>query len=71
MIVNSLGLGLALLCGTVILAAVSPKHQSLQTKFMYSDAKCFSSKRNGNCFSPSIIILSFIVDVNLVQMLFG
>ncbi|KAF5467606.1 hypothetical protein F2P56_011839 [Juglans regia] len=42
-IVNSLGLGLALLCGIVILASVSPKHQTLQTKFMYSDAKCLSS----------------------------
>ncbi|KAF2310921.1 hypothetical protein GH714_018544 [Hevea brasiliensis] len=30
MVVNSLGLGLALLRGMVIVAAVSPKHQSLQ-----------------------------------------
>uniref|UniRef100_A0A2N9J627 ascorbate ferrireductase (transmembrane) n=1 Tax=Fagus sylvatica TaxID=28930 RepID=A0A2N9J627_FAGSY len=43
MVVNSLGLGLALLSGIVILAAVSPKHQTLQTKLMYSDAKCLSS----------------------------
>ncbi|KAJ7943223.1 Cytochrome b561 [Quillaja saponaria] len=45
MIVNSLGLGLALLSGVVILAAVSPKYQTLQSKLMYSvsDAKCLSS----------------------------
>ncbi|KAB2053333.1 hypothetical protein ERO13_A12G172100v2 [Gossypium hirsutum] len=44
MIVNSLGLGLVLLCGIVILTAVSPKYHALQTKLMYSsDAKCLSS----------------------------
>ena len=42
MVVNSLGLGLALLSGIVILAAVSPKHQILQNKLMFSDAKCLS-----------------------------
>lgn len=43
MVVNSLGLWLALLSGLVILAAVSPKHQTLQSKLMYPDAKCLSS----------------------------
>ncbi|KAK7833053.1 putative transmembrane ascorbate ferrireductase 4 [Quercus suber] len=42
MVVNSLGLGLALLSGTVILAVVSPKHQTLQNKLMFSDANCLS-----------------------------
>ncbi|XP_057961660.1 probable transmembrane ascorbate ferrireductase 4 isoform X2 [Malania oleifera] len=37
MVVNILGLGLALLCGIVILAAVSPKYRILQTKLAYSD----------------------------------
>ncbi|KAI3433259.1 Cytochrome b561 domain-containing protein [Psidium guajava] len=39
MVVNCLGLGLALLSGIVILAAVSPKYQSLQTKLMYSHSE--------------------------------
>ncbi|KAI4313983.1 hypothetical protein L6164_026926 [Bauhinia variegata] len=43
MLVNSLGLGLALLSGIVIMAAVSPKYQSLQTKLIYSHTKCLSS----------------------------
>uniref|UniRef100_A0A5B7C662 ascorbate ferrireductase (transmembrane) n=1 Tax=Davidia involucrata TaxID=16924 RepID=A0A5B7C662_DAVIN len=43
LIVNSLGLGLALLCGIVILAAVLPKHQTPQTKIMYTNGKCLSS----------------------------
>ena len=45
MVVNSLGLGLALLGGFVIFAAVSPKYQTLQSKVLYSDAetKCLSS----------------------------
>ncbi|XP_062157699.1 probable transmembrane ascorbate ferrireductase 4 [Alnus glutinosa] len=43
MVVNGLGLGLALLSGIVILAAVSPRHQTLPNKLMYSDAKCLSS----------------------------
>ena len=44
MVVNGLGLGLALLGGIVILAAVSPKHQTpLPNKLVYSDAKCLSS----------------------------
>ncbi|KAJ4961536.1 hypothetical protein NE237_021446 [Protea cynaroides] len=44
MVVNSLGLGLALLSGIVILAAVTPKYQTLPTKLMYSDTtKCLSS----------------------------
>ncbi|MBA0621184.1 hypothetical protein Godav_006830 [Gossypium davidsonii] len=44
MIVNSLGLGLVLLCGIVILTAVSPKYHALQTKLMYSSyTKCLSS----------------------------
>ncbi|KAF8399181.1 hypothetical protein HHK36_015046 [Tetracentron sinense] len=41
-LVNSLGLILALLSGIVILVAVSPKHQT-QTKLMYSETKCLSS----------------------------
>ncbi|KAI4357876.1 hypothetical protein L6164_001796 [Bauhinia variegata] len=45
MLVNSLGLGLAIVSGIVIMAAVSPKYQSLQTKLiMYSHAKCLSSE---------------------------
>lgn len=43
MVVNSLGLGLALLSGFVILAAVSPKYQILQGKLLYSDSRCLSS----------------------------
>ncbi|KAK8511830.1 hypothetical protein V6N11_050506 [Hibiscus sabdariffa] len=44
MIVNCLGLGLVLLCGIVILTAVSPKYHSVQTKLIYSsDTKCLSS----------------------------
>ncbi|KAL6187897.1 hypothetical protein ACLB2K_039292 [Fragaria x ananassa] len=39
MVVNSLGLGLALLSGIVILAAISPKYQPTQTKLIYSDTK--------------------------------
>ncbi|XP_030549634.1 probable transmembrane ascorbate ferrireductase 4 [Rhodamnia argentea] len=39
MVVNSLGLGLALLSGIVILAAVSPKYHSLQTKLIYSHSE--------------------------------
>lgn len=37
MVVNGLGLGLALLGGIVILAAVSPMYDALQRKLMYSD----------------------------------
>ncbi|XP_022777009.1 probable transmembrane ascorbate ferrireductase 4 [Durio zibethinus] len=36
MIVNSLGLGLVLLCGIVILTAASPKYHAVQSKLMYS-----------------------------------
>ncbi|ONI31284.1 hypothetical protein PRUPE_1G304000 [Prunus persica] len=45
MVVNSLGLGLALVSGIVILAAVSPKYEALQTKPIYSThtKKCSSS----------------------------
>ncbi|KAJ7954045.1 Cytochrome b561 [Quillaja saponaria] len=43
MVVNSLGLGLALLSGIVILAAVSPKYPTIQSKLIYSDTKCLSS----------------------------
>ena len=44
MIVNSLGVGLVLLCGIVILTAVSPKYHAVQSKLMYlSDTKCLSS----------------------------
>ncbi|XP_017970738.1 PREDICTED: probable transmembrane ascorbate ferrireductase 4 [Theobroma cacao] len=44
MIVNSLGLGLVLLCGIVIFTAVSPKNHAVQSKLMYSsDTKCLSS----------------------------
>ncbi|XP_004516789.1 probable transmembrane ascorbate ferrireductase 4 [Cicer arietinum] len=43
MIVNTLGLALALLSGFVILAAVSPKFQILQTKLLYSDTRSLSS----------------------------
>nr|AFK43807.1 unknown [Lotus japonicus] len=43
-VVNSLGLGLALLSCFVILAAVSPKYQSsLQSKLLYLDTRCLSS----------------------------
>ncbi|XP_059655571.1 probable transmembrane ascorbate ferrireductase 4 [Cornus florida] len=42
MIVNSIGLGLALLSGIVILAAASPKHQTPQTKVIYSNGKHLS-----------------------------
>ncbi|CAI0458932.1 unnamed protein product [Linum tenue] len=43
MVANGLGLGLALLAGVVILAAISPKHQTtLQRKSVYSESnsKC-------------------------------
>ncbi|KAF5205382.1 Cytochrome b561 [Thalictrum thalictroides] len=43
MVVNSLGLGLALLSGVVILASVSPRHQTLPSKLMYTETKCLSS----------------------------
>ncbi|XP_077242486.1 cytochrome b561/ferric reductase transmembrane protein family isoform X1 [Tasmannia lanceolata] len=49
LVVNSLGLGLALLSGIVILAAISPKyhshhyHQNPKSKFIYSDGKWVSS----------------------------
>ncbi|XP_038693228.1 probable transmembrane ascorbate ferrireductase 4 [Tripterygium wilfordii] len=45
MVANSLGLGLALLCGIVVLAAVSPKYQHFQNKIVYleSDTKFLSS----------------------------
>lgn len=45
MLVNGLGLGLALLSGIVILAAVSPKKQyhHYQTKLVYSDTKTLFS----------------------------
>jgi len=44
MVVNTLGLALALLSAFVILAAVSPKYQTLQTKLLYSDnTRSFSS----------------------------
>ncbi|KAH1260948.1 putative transmembrane ascorbate ferrireductase 4 [Glycine max] len=39
MVVNSLGLGLALVGGFVILAAVSPKYQTHQSKLWYSETK--------------------------------
>ncbi|KAK9934833.1 hypothetical protein M0R45_021962 [Rubus argutus] len=44
-LVNSLGLALALLSGIVILAAVSPKYQALQSKLIYSSdtKRCLSS----------------------------
>ena len=35
MVVNGVGVGLALLSGIVILSAVSPKYQTLQTKLIY------------------------------------
>ncbi|KAF9626078.1 hypothetical protein IFM89_030746 [Coptis chinensis] len=41
-IVNCLGLGLALLSGVIILAAVSPRHQTLPAKLMYSNTKRLS-----------------------------
>lgn len=43
MVVNGVGVGLALLSGIVILAAVCPKYQTLPSKLMYSDTKCLSS----------------------------
>ncbi|EXB53974.1 putative transmembrane ascorbate ferrireductase 4 [Morus notabilis] len=43
MLVNGLGLGLALLSGIVISAAISPKYQTLQSKLVYSDSKSLSS----------------------------
>lgn len=45
MVVNSLGLALALLSGIVILAAVSPKYQAIPSKLIYSSdtKKCLSS----------------------------
>ncbi|KAG5060001.1 hypothetical protein JHK87_001030 [Glycine soja] len=43
MVVNSLGLGLALLSGFVILVAVSPNYQILQSKLLYSETRCLSS----------------------------
>ncbi|QCD89766.1 cytochrome b-561 [Vigna unguiculata] len=43
MMVNGLGLVLALLSAFVILAAVSPKYQTIQTKHLYSDTTSFSS----------------------------
>ncbi|KVH96306.1 probable transmembrane ascorbate ferrireductase 4 [Cynara cardunculus var. scolymus] len=45
MIVNGLGLGLAMLCGIVISTAISPKqHQTTPaTKVVYSDTKCLTS----------------------------
>ncbi|WCJ24643.1 Transmembrane ascorbate-dependent reductase CYB561 [Euphorbia peplus] len=47
MLVNSIGVGLALLCGMVIFAAVSPKqqliHAPLSCKLMYSQSNSFSS----------------------------
>lgn len=45
MVVNSLGLGLALLSAFVILAAVSPKYSPLHTKLL------LSSHHHTNCFS--------------------
>ncbi|XWS69824.1 hypothetical protein CRYUN_Cryun04dG0211600 [Craigia yunnanensis] len=44
MIVNSLGVGLVLLCSIVILTAVSPKYHAVKSKLMcLSDTKCLSS----------------------------
>ncbi|WVZ10002.1 hypothetical protein V8G54_014532 [Vigna mungo] len=43
MVVNALGLVLALLSAFVILAAVSPKYQTIHTKLLYSDTTTFSS----------------------------
>ncbi|KAI3811904.1 hypothetical protein L1987_16600 [Smallanthus sonchifolius] len=46
MIVNGLGLWLAMLCGVVILTAVSPKQYQSSiptTKVVYSDSKCLTS----------------------------
>ncbi|OVA06767.1 Cytochrome b561 [Macleaya cordata] len=43
MVVNSLGLVLALLSGIVILAAISPRYQTVPTKLVYSDTKRLSS----------------------------
>ncbi|KAA3455550.1 PHF5-like protein [Gossypium australe] len=54
MIVNSLGLGLVLLCGIVILTAVSPKYHALQTKLikflsrgMDIDLRCARCRQDG------------------------
>ncbi|XP_027095430.2 probable transmembrane ascorbate ferrireductase 4 isoform X1 [Coffea arabica] len=44
MVVNGLGLGLALLSGIVILAAVSPKHGAPHFKMMYTNNKWLSSQ---------------------------
>ncbi|XP_027170357.1 probable transmembrane ascorbate ferrireductase 4 [Coffea eugenioides] len=44
MVVNGLGLGLALLSGIVILAAVLPKHEAPHFKMMYTNNKCLSSQ---------------------------
>uniref|UniRef100_A0A7N0T5V4 ascorbate ferrireductase (transmembrane) n=1 Tax=Kalanchoe fedtschenkoi TaxID=63787 RepID=A0A7N0T5V4_KALFE len=43
MVVNSIGLGLALVSGMVILAAISPKLQSSQSHVNYSDKKSLSN----------------------------
>jgi cytochrome b-561 len=43
MVVNTLGIALALLSGFVILAAVSPKYQMLNSTLFYSDTRCLSS----------------------------
>nr|GMD21262.1 probable transmembrane ascorbate ferrireductase 4 [Ipomoea batatas] len=43
MVVNGLGLGLALLSGIVIFAAISPKHQISHSKIVYSNKKWSSS----------------------------
>ncbi|KAF1864028.1 hypothetical protein Lal_00031184 [Lupinus albus] len=42
-VVNTLGLALALLSAFIILAAVSPKYQTLQTKVLYSETRSLSS----------------------------
>ena len=39
MVVNSLGLSLALLSGIIILAAVSPGYQSFRSELTYSESK--------------------------------
>lgn len=43
MVVNGLGVGLAMLSSFVIFAAVSPKYQTQQTKIMYSNCKRLDS----------------------------
>ncbi|KAH7569885.1 hypothetical protein JRO89_XS05G0013700 [Xanthoceras sorbifolium] len=43
MVVNSLGLGLALLSGFVIFAAISPKSYAPRSKVNYCDTKCLTS----------------------------